>query len=196
MSLAKPRRFTVEEFFDWQEGQDEKYELVDGIPQKLRMMAGASNGHDDVVVNIIVALGTRLRGSGCRPFTSDGSVETLGARIRRPDVGIDCGPRVPGSRRAENPVVVFEVFSPSTRSVDLLKRHEEYRALPGLRHIVYLEPERAEAMVWSREAGEAWALEVIEGLDGTIALPAVGVSLPMADVYDGVPLGGEAEGSR
>lgn len=196
MSLAKPRRFTVEEFFEWQEGQDEKYELVDGIPQKLRMMAGASNGHDDVVVNIIAALRNRLRGSGCRPFTSDGSVETLGGRVRRPDVGIDCGPRAPGSRRAENPVAVFEVFSPSTRSVDLLKKNEEYRALPGLRHIVYVEPGRAEAMVWSREGDEAWVLQGVEGLGGTIELPAVGVSLPMADVYDGVPLGADGEGSR
>ncbi len=43
MTEAAPRRWTVEEFFAWQETQPERYELVDGFP--IRMMAGAKNVH-------------------------------------------------------------------------------------------------------------------------------------------------------
>ena len=89
MTDAAPRRWTVEEFFAWQEGQSERYELVDGFP--MRMMAGAKNVHDDIVVNVLAELRNQLRGGGCRPFTSDGSVETKPGQIRRPDVGVDCG---------------------------------------------------------------------------------------------------------
>ena len=51
MTEAAPRRWTVEEFFAWQERQPERYELVDGIP--VRMMAGGKNVHDDIVVNVL-----------------------------------------------------------------------------------------------------------------------------------------------
>ena len=76
MTEAAPRRWTVEEFFAWQERQPERYELVDGFPA--RMMAGAKNVHDDIVVNVLAELRSQLRGGGCRPFTSDGRNGTGG----------------------------------------------------------------------------------------------------------------------
>ena len=67
MAEAARRRMTPEEFFRWQEGQDEPFELVDGVPiPKHRMMTGASVQHDRVTVNVIIALGNQLRGSRCR----------------------------------------------------------------------------------------------------------------------------------
>src|SRR5215831_4868321 len=39
MTEAAPRKWTIEEFFAWQERQPQRYELVDGFPT--RMMAGA-----------------------------------------------------------------------------------------------------------------------------------------------------------
>ncbi|KMO34020.1 hypothetical protein [Methylobacterium aquaticum] len=46
MSEPAPRRWSVQEFFAWQERQDERSELVGGVP--LRMMAGARNVHGDI----------------------------------------------------------------------------------------------------------------------------------------------------
>ena len=40
-------------------------------------MAGASNAHNQVATNILVALGGRLRGSPCRAFNSDTKVRIL-----------------------------------------------------------------------------------------------------------------------
>ena len=84
MTDAAPRQWTIEEFFAWQEKQPERYELVDGFP--VRMMAGAKNVHDDIVVNVLAELRNQLRGTACRPFTGDGSIETKPGQIRRPDV--------------------------------------------------------------------------------------------------------------
>ncbi len=55
MAEALLRPWTTDEFFAWQETQPERYELVDGHP--LKMMAGALNVHDDIVVNLIATLG-------------------------------------------------------------------------------------------------------------------------------------------
>jgi Uma2 family endonuclease len=138
MTEAAPRRWTSAEFFAWQETQPERYELVDGFP--VRMMAGARNVHDDIVVNILAELRNQLRGSACRPFTGDGSIETKPGQIRRPDIGVDCGPRDPNATKAASPRVVAEVLSPTTRDFDTIGKLEEYKLVESLERILVIEP--------------------------------------------------------
>ena len=125
MSEPAPRRWTVAEFFAWQEGQANRYEFVDGFP--VRLMAGAENVYDDIVVNLVAELRNQLRGSGCRPFTGDGSVSTLPGRILRPDAGVDCGRRDPDAYKAAEPRLVAEVLSPTTRDADAFEKLAEYK---------------------------------------------------------------------
>ena len=182
MSELAIRPWTVAEFFTWQERQDKRYELVGGFP--LEMMTGASNRHDDIVVNILVNLGEKLRGKPCRPFTADGSVETLPGQIRRPDIGVDCGERDPAGYRAAQPVVLIEVMSPSTRNFDRYRKIGEYQTLATVRHIVFVESGRPMARLWSRQTG--WHEQAIEGLAASVPLEAIGIMLEMAAIYDGI----------
>lgn len=151
------------------------------------MMAGASGRHDQIVVNLISGLRTRLRGGPCHVKSADQAARMNRGNIRFPDVTIDCGERRPDSYESVEPTVVFEVLSPSTRGSDLLRKADEYRALPSLRHIVVLEQARAEAQVWTRTDDGDWPPpEPIEGLTRNLALPRVGVSLTMAETYEDV----------
>lgn len=111
MSGPALQRWTVDQFFEKQARQTERYELVGGFPD--RMVAGARNVHDDIVVNLLAELRAQLRGSGCRPFTGDGSIETMPGQIRRPDIGVDCGRRDPNGLKAALPRMVAEVLSPT-----------------------------------------------------------------------------------
>ncbi len=181
----RPEPMSVAAFFAWQERQPERYELVDGVP--VRMMAAARNVHDDIVVNLVAALKTRLRGSGCRPFTGDGSVETLPGQIRRPDVGVDCGAREPDALKAAEPRVVVKVLSPTTRDFDAFAKLAEYKTIAGLEHVLLVEPNMAEIRHWSCSGpGAAWAEARLLGLDAAVELPGLGIALPLAEIYDGV----------
>jgi Uma2 family endonuclease len=184
MTEAAPRRWTVEEFFAWQERQSERYELVDGFP--VRMMAGAKNVHDDIVVNVVAELRNQLRGGGCRPFTSDGSIETKPGQIRRPDVGVDCGRRDPNATIATLPRVVVEVLSPTTRDFDTIGKLEEYKLVDSLERIVVIEPNAPEIIIWARGADRSWRKDFRLGLDQEIDTPEIGVTLPLKEVYDEV----------
>jgi Uma2 family endonuclease len=184
MTEAASRPWTVEEFFAWQERQPERYELVDGFP--VRMMAGAKNVHDDIVVNVLAELRNQLRGGGCRPFTSDGSVETKPGQIRRPDIGVDCGRRDPNAMKATSPRVVVEVLSPTTRDFDTIGKLEEYKLVASLERIVVIEPNAPEVIVWARSEDRSWRKAVRQGLDQEIDMPEIGVTLPLKEIYDGV----------
>lgn len=184
MSEPALRPWTVDAFFAWQERQSERYELVGGQP--LKMMAGARNVHDDIVVNCLVSLGTQLRGRPCRPFTGDGSVETFPGQIRRPDLGVDCGVRDPNGLKAAAPRMVVEVLSPGTRDFDTIEKIGEYKQVESLDHIVFVEPDAPQIVHWTRDPKRSWVREMIEDLDASLNLPDLDVSLALREIYEGV----------
>lgn len=184
MSQPIERRWTVEEFFAWQGRQSERYEFVAGFP--IRKMAGASHAHDDIVVNLLGELRDQLRGSGCRPFTGDGAVETRPGQIRRPDAGVDCGRRDANAYTATEPRMVAEVLSPSTRDFDAFGKLDEYKSVPSIAYILLVEPNAPEAVLWARAEDGSWASSHVEGLEMSVDMPALGLSLKLADLYEGI----------
>jgi len=188
---------TVEEFLEWNLAQDERYELVDGVPVPLRAMSGAKDEHDTVVVNLIATLRQQLRGTGCRPKTAETALRTRIKRVRRPDVTIECAPVEVGSLEARNPVAVFEILSPTTRQLDRSEKLQEYLRHPELRTIVHIDPAIMDVMVYTRDARDAWETERLDRPDQAIRVADLPVSLALSEVYDGVPLafGPAAQGS-
>ncbi len=69
MPTTATQLMTIDEFFVWQQGHEDRYELVEGVPVKL--MTGASEVHDVVVTNVLAALHGQLRGKPCRSHTAD-----------------------------------------------------------------------------------------------------------------------------
>lgn len=179
---------SVEEFLQWTLSQDERYELVDGIPVPLRAMAGAKAEHDMIVVNLIIALGNQLRGTNCKPRTAGTAVRTKIKNVRRPDVTIECAPIERGALEARNPVAVFEVLSPTTRKIDRSVKLQEYRRHPSLRVIVHLDPDLMDVIVFTREANGDWSDARLDQPDDCIRILETPVAVRLADVYEGVPV--------
>lgn len=61
------RLLTAKEFLEIDFGE-QKAELDNGV---IRMKAGGTARHARVQHNILLALGTRLRGTGCTPYNSE-----------------------------------------------------------------------------------------------------------------------------
>ena len=185
------KRMTPEEFYRWPGEEGVRYELVDGFPLKMdsllpKAMTGASRRHDRIVVNVLSSLHAKLRGSRCRPSTDDIAVATMNGNIRRPDLSVDCGDMPDTAFEASEPRLVVEVLSPSTRQTDLFRKLEEYKALPSLGYILFIEPDLPRALLWWRAPGKVWELAQFDGLDGVIGLPTIGVDLAMAEIYEDV----------
>ncbi len=84
-------------------------------------MAGASNAHNQIATNILVALGGQLRGRPCRAFNYDTKVRVrlpFEQRFYYPDALVTCRPNPPTDAHQDEPVVLVEVVSPQTRRID------------------------------------------------------------------------------
>lgn len=183
MQLEATRIMGQDEFLAWAQDRDQRYELVDGLPVA---MAGAKRRHDQIVVNTIRELATQLRGAACRPFTADTAVRIPAGNVRRPDAGVDCGTFQDEANWADEPTVVIEVLSASTRDFDLFGKVEEYKTVPSLRHIVIVDPDEARAVHWSRAASGTWSFQTHEGLDAAIVTTSPLLTLRLADLYEGL----------
>jgi Uma2 family endonuclease len=176
-----------DEFLAWQEQQDRLYELVDGVPLlPLKMMTGASQAHDRVVVNIIAALHRQLRGSPCRPTTDDLAVRIPGGNVRRPDVTVECGQAGPRELAVREPRVVIEVLSPSTMTFDRVRKLPEYQTIASVTHVLLVDTEAPRIDVLSRDADKGWTRAQHDGLDERIDLPTIKAGLVLADIYEGL----------
>src|SRR5487761_2458502 len=138
MSYAADHRMTVAEFLDWQQHQELRHELVDGRPVA---MAGARQRHDRITANALGELHGQLRGQPCRVFTADLGVVTPGGNVRRPDIGVQCGPFEDESMEASQPRLVAEVLSRSTRTLDQVGKLDEYKSIESIKTIVLIDPE-------------------------------------------------------
>ncbi len=181
---------SVEEFYLWQLDQDERYELVEGVPRPLRGMTGASNAHDAILINCIIELGARLKGKSCRVTSADTALRTAIRSTRRPDVTVDCAPLQSRSYESHRPTVVIEVLSPSTSKIDRFKKLDEYRRHPTIRHILLIDPDVVEARLYSRPEGGDWRDDDLRGRDAVIDFSAIDVTLPLGALYDRLDIPG------
>ena len=188
MASAKHKEMTADEFLIWNLSQEERFELVDGFPVPLRSMAGASDSHDTIVVNLIAALKDQLRGSDCRPSTSDKALRTSIKRVRRPDVTIECSTVDPKSYESRNPIAVFEVLSPTTRKIDRNVKLEEYKRHLTLHTVVHIDPDFMDVLVYFRGANGQWDTQRLEQPETMIKIAGTTVALALSDIYDGIPL--------
>ena len=178
-------RLDPETYLRWEAAQERKHELVGG---EVRAMAGASRAHNEIVVNLLIALRQLLRGGPCRPYGSDMKVAIPNRNYRYPDVVVDCAKGAPGDLFAAEPAIVFEVLSPSTELFDESDKLADFQSVPAIRQIVLLSQQRLHARSYVRD-GEGWRELRHDGWGAHIPLAGLDCRLPLAGVYEGVEWG-------
>lgn len=172
---------TADEFLAIDFGE-KKAELDNGV---IRMMAGGTARHARVAYNLLLALGTRLRGSGCTPYGADMATRTRDISIRYPDVSVFCGrdgPEDDDAKAFDDPRVLFEVLSAGTARTDLRVKLEEYRALPTVDTIVFVDIATERVRIVQRTGPQGWS-DITHEDPADIPLPALGIALPHAEVF-------------
>ena len=180
---ASTKRMTVAEFLDWEARQELRHEFDGTAPVA---MAGGSRAHARIQRNLAIAVGTRLRGSKCEFLGSDMKLE-LNGRIRYPDGFVVCSRGQNDQMTLSDPVVIFEVLSPTTASYDRIVKRRDYQSVGSVMRYVMIEQDRPAATFIARQA-KSWISDVV-AQDETLDFPEIGISVPLAELYEGVIFG-------
>jgi Uma2 family endonuclease len=175
------RLLTAEDFLEIDFGE-QKAELDNGV---IRMMAGGTARYAAVQGNIFLALGVKLQGSNCRPYNSDMASRTRLDSIRYPDVSVFCGrdgPENDDKKAFDDPRVIFEVLSKGTARTDLNIKLVEYRALPSVDTIIFVDIGTERLRVVQRTGKSAWT-EVSYEDPVDVDLPTLGIALTHNEIF-------------
>ena len=182
MNVALRQTMSREEFFEWAERQEPGYEF-DGF--RPVAMTGGDLGHSRLIGNINAELSNRLSGKRCQTMGSEAGVSTVGQAVRYPDAVVTCTSFSDRDRLVPNPVVVFEVVSPTSVRIDRVIKLREYQAVATIRRYVIVEPNAAALTVFSREhADQAFTASGLAE-DDVLSLPEIDIEIPVADIYKG-----------
>jgi Uma2 family endonuclease len=180
MKPARHHDWTVADFLQWEERQELRYEF-DGFQPVA--MTGGIVAHARIQANLAVFVGGRLRGTPCAFLGSHLKIEVAG-RIRYPDGFVVCSSVANTATVVTDPVVIFEILSPSTSSTDRILKNREYASTPSVQRYVILEQDRVAATVFERVADD-WVGHILLE-DAILAMPEIGIEVPLAEFYEGL----------
>ena len=183
MALPAVRHLSYEEYLDLERETGIKHEYYAG---EVVAMAGGTADHALIASRLIGELYAALRGSPCRPFTSDWKIwlESSGRAVY-PDVSVICGAiarPLHDANAATNPTLIAEVLSPHTEDHDQGSKAREYRDLPSLQHLLLIDTRRVRVDLQTRQPDGGWTLRAYGPTD-TLPLTALGISIPVAELY-------------
>ena len=196
MSAIEKPHFTPQEYYQRERLAEHKSEYLNG---EIVAMAGSSTRHSLINMNLLGELRRALKGKPCAPYTSDQRLKVKATGLRTyPDASVYCGKLAYDeeerqSETAINPIAVFEVLSPSTEAYDRGAKASHYRKIESLRAYVLVSQEQPQVEMYFIEEGKGWQFVEVAGLDGVLSIPALGLDLSLAEIYDRVIWEGDEE---
>jgi Uma2 family endonuclease len=174
------RKITADEFLNIDFGTDRRFELEDGV---IVMMTGGSEQHAWVQGNVHYWLKSALKGTKCRPYGPDMGVRVSDTDVRYPDVTVHCGSRPDPEENLKaltEPVVIIEVISPSTATLDQGTKLEEYKSIASVQTIAFVDPVNQLVRTLQR-SGPGWLDQMFGAHD--LTLPSLGLTVPHAEIF-------------
>jgi Uma2 family endonuclease len=183
------RRYTPAEYYALEEKAEYKSDYYEG---EIFDMSGGTSNHSLISSNVVGELRQRLKGKPCKAYESNLRLKIEASSLRTyPDATVYCeqiryDPEDPNRTTALNPTVLFEVLSPSTESYDRGLKSANYRLVKSLKAYGLVAKNRPYVELHYRQGNGEWAIRDIGGMDASVPLDAIGIDLPLVEIYDGV----------
>lgn len=169
------RRYTLEEYFEFQKTAERRYEYHDG---KIIPVTSATENHGKIVSNLVYLLQSCLRNTDCDVYASDREVYVEAChRVFYPDLTIICGKkeRLQYSENVVatlNPTILIEVLSDSTQKFDRTTKMNCYRKIDSLRQYVLLSQDEKFIEILERDSKEdkSWTTHFYEEGDDIVKI--------------------------
>lgn len=187
-ALPQRKYISPEEYLATERELLEKREYFGG---EVFLMAGASDEHNTIAVNIASELHQQLKKRPCKVYQSDMRVHVPKTGLfTYPDVAVVYGKPIflPDEEldTLTNPALIVEVLSASTEGYDKGAKFDNYRSLETLREYVLVSQNSKKVIRYTKQEDGSWNLMDFIGDKTEIQLSSIECSLAMEDIYDKV----------
>ncbi|MEY3443752.1 MAG: hypothetical protein RLZZ519_2033 [Bacteroidota bacterium] len=186
-SIRKSAFVSPEDYFAYEKSIDGRAEYFDGM---IFDMAGGSKGHGQIPLNMAAELVYALKGKPCIVYNGDVKVKLATEHAYfYPDLSVVCGESDESRIKneiIENPILIVEVLSESTAIKDIGVKFFKYQQIPSLVEYVLVDQFSAMINVLNRNDSGGWNVKSYGGMEASIFLESLGLSISLASIYDKV----------
>lgn len=189
-------RFTIDEYLAMERKAIERHEFLDG---RILVMAGERPDHGIVSVNLVISLGSQLRGKPCQIRTKDTKVrsgpflqtgQSSKGLFSYPDLVVICGEPKYHDEYTDvilNPTAILEVLSQSTEAFDRGEKCKRYQTWnPTLQDYLLISQDQPQIEHFNRQPDDTWTFARYTDLEAVVVIPSIQCTLKLADVYERV----------
>ncbi|MCC3489056.1 MAG: Uma2 family endonuclease [Microcoleus sp. PH2017_25_DOB_D_A] len=185
MTLSKSYNYVSPEcYLEGEKVSPIKHEYRQG---EIYAMAGASDAHETICINLVNLLTSHVRGRGCRIYAGN-----MKARIEEadvfyyPDIMVTCDERDRSLQYFKRyPRLIVEVLSPTTAAFDRGNKFADYRTIETLQEYVVINQESIGVECYRRNSEGRWELYPY-GVGAEVRLDSADFQCPIASIYEDV----------
>lgn len=170
----------VEEYLEGEKASPVKHEYVHG---RVFALAGTSDVHNRISINLVVGLDAASTEKGCQLFTTDLKLSIFGERYYYPDLMVTCEPDGDPYIK-EKPCLIVEILSRSTANTDRREKVDAYLSLPTLQSYILVDSQMKRVEAFTRTP-EGWREESWQG-SGDVPFACLDTSLNFDAIYRGL----------
>ncbi len=183
--IAIPAGFSPQEYLAIELENAVRHEYRRGL---VYAMAGGSDNHNRLSINLLTEINLHLRDGDCQFFSGDVKVNYADDFFYYPDAFVTCDPRDRSDRYVKRyPNLIAEILSTSTEEFDRETKFVDYQSLASLAEYVLISQAemRVECQRRSVANPNEWDTEVY-GPGDRVVLQSIGLEIAIAELYRGV----------
>lgn len=181
MGLPKLKtKISVEDYLESEKTSPVKREYVQG---EVYAMAGTSDNHARITINLTTALSIHLRDSKCEPFSGETKVQVTKNVYYYSDALVSCEENPENPYFRNQPILIIEVTSPSTKRIDRSEKLLFYQQLQSLQEYVVVDQHRINIEIHRRQANGGWITYFFDKDDEDVEFQSIGLTLPITEIY-------------
>ncbi len=147
----------------------------------------ATHKHNLIISNIHYKLNLHLDRNLFRVYGNNPNIIIVingKEKIRIPDVTITPKKEIlTNNQEVTNPLVIFEIVSPSSVQTDYIDKLREYKTLESLQEYIIVEQDKNYLVHYQRLSATEWTEEKIETDQDYLYLPTVAIKLEVQEIY-------------
>lgn len=185
--IATPDNYYLspDEYLQLEATSETKHEYRDG---EAYAMAGTTDAHNTIAINLVTLIRSHLRGSNCRVYFAD-----VKARLEEcncyyyPDLMVTCDPRDAETTTYKRyPKLIIEVLSDSTEAFDRGDKFIDYQTLDSLQEYVLISTKQQRVDCYRRTEEGLWLFQFYAPSHNTFHLTSLEFKAELTNLYEDI----------
>ncbi len=181
-SIVNDKIYSVAEYILLEESGEMRHEFING---NLVEMSGASREHHFICKYLLRILEDLLANNGYEIFMENMKLSIPNEdKYFYPDLFVTKEIQNDSNRYIQNqPELIVEVLSESTRTKDLVDKFIEYRKIKTLQYYMVVDSEKCLVMLYFLDVNNEWDVQTFVQKTDIIQLPKLGIEIGLEGIY-------------